>query len=237
MTERGASVDLPRPSPVSPAKDGRTALLIVDMQVNGTAADRGFDLALDRLQPGIADAYHKRIEESVLPAIRELLDYFRANGLPIVYLMSGSEHPDYRDLPETTRRWIVNLEERSGVGGLMWTGDPAFEIRNEIAPEAGEAVVRKLTFSPFLGTDLHERLRRMRIRNLIVMGVATCVCVESTARDAVDLGYGCVMVEEGQADYDERAHDAALRSFGANLGRVVGTVQEVIEAMEEGRSI
>ena len=237
MADRGDRSDLPPSGSVAAAKDGSTALLIIDMQINGTTPDRGFDLALDRLHPGIADAYHKRIEESVLPNIGELLTYFRKHRLPVVYLVSGSEHRDYSDLPARTRNWICDLEERSGVKGLMWTRDPAFAIREEIAPLPGEKVVRKVTFSPFLSTDLHEQLLRAGIQNLIVTGVATCVCVESTARDAADLGYGCVMVEEAQADYDEQAHDAALRTFEANMGRVVRNAQQVIEAMEQGIAI
>jgi nicotinamidase-related amidase len=77
----------------------------------------------------------------------------------------------------------------------------------------------------------------MGIKSLVITGVSTNACVETTARDAADRGYACVIVDEATADYDEQAHDATLRAFHFNLGRVARTSQEVISALGAEQAI
>jgi nicotinamidase-related amidase len=215
-------------------RDGTCALVIVDMQVNGTSAQLGFDLAMDRLSPGIADAYHHRIDTTVIPAIQHILGYFRGEGLPVFHVVSGSQFPDYRDVPGSTREWLRRLEWESGVSGIMSADEAGFAIRPELTPTPAERVVRKTTFSAFAGTELEPMLSAGGVENLVVVGVTTCVCVESTARSAVDLGFRCVLVDRALADYDDDAHRASLRGFAASLGRVVESAESLIEAIDAG---
>ena len=222
------------PNTVQLARDGTCALVIVDMQVNGTSATLGFDLAMDRLSPGIADTYHDRIETTVIPEIQRILGYFRDESLPVFHVVSGSRFPDYRDVPAPTREWLRRLERESGISGLMWAGEAGFAIRPELTPTPAERVVRKTTFSAFAGTELGPMLSADGVKDLVVVGVTTCVCVESTARSAVDLGFRCVLVDEALADYDDSAHRASLRGFAASLGRVVESAESLIEAIEAG---
>jgi nicotinamidase-related amidase len=119
-----------------------------------------------------------------------------------------------------------------GVEDLVWSGSPLFEIRREIAPESDDVVIDKTTFGAFNGSTIDETLRRMRIDTLLVTGVSTNLCVETTARDAADRGYGVILVDECLADYDEGAQQAALAAFHFNFGRVMRTADELIGLLD-----
>jgi nicotinamidase-related amidase len=217
--------------------DGTTALLVVDMQKTVVSEGQGFGLAMEKLQPGSGRARQKRIEEVVIPTIQTLLAYFRKHGAPIVYLMVGSDYEDYRDLPGPFRQSHQSLERQSGVPHTLWSGSPSYAIREEVAPVPGELVVKKRSFGAFNTSDLDERLHERGITSLVITGVGTAACVESTARDAADRGYWCVLVDEGMASYDEGAHAATLRAFHVNFGRVARSAQDVIEAIESRTAI
>jgi nicotinamidase-related amidase len=215
-----------------PMRRDQTALLIVDMQYHDASPDQGFNLALDKLEPGSMDYFNKRNEEMVIPTIRRLLEYFRQHGMRVIYLTLGSRYRDMRDVPERLRRWIRQLEEESGVPDIFWSGNPAFAIRREIEPLPEETVVNKMTFGAFNSSMLEQTLREMGVETLVITGISTNACVETTARDAADRGFACVIVDEGTADYDEEAHDASLRQFHFNFGRVMRTGHDVIASLE-----
>ncbi|HEY3216170.1 MAG TPA: cysteine hydrolase [Candidatus Eisenbacteria bacterium] len=214
-----------------PMRPQETALLIIDMQYHDASPDHGFNLALDKLDPGCMDYFNKRNEEVVIPTIRRLLGFFRSRGLRVVYLTLGSKYRDLRDVPDRLRRWIRQLEHESGVLDIFWAGNPAFAIRKEIEPLPDETVIAKTTFGAFNSSPIEQVLRELGVRTLIITGISTNCCVETTARDAADRGFACVIVDEGTADYDEDAHDAALRAFHFNFGRVVRTAQDVSAAL------
>lgn len=223
--------------PVPLTKDGKTALLIIDMHYMDASADQGFNLAVDRLRPGAMDYFNDRNENLVIPTIQRLLQYFRANQLPVVFVVIGSDYRDYRDVPTRARDRIRALEEQSGVDDILWTGNPGFAIRKEIEPLPDEMVVRKRTFGAFNSSQIDELLRLLGVENLVLTGVSTNACLETTARDAADRGYGCVVVDEGAADYDPEAHDASLRAFHFNFGRIVRSAQDVIDALDSGEPV
>ena len=220
-----------------PLRPRETALLIVDMQYHDASPDQGFNLALNKLDPGCMDYFNRRNEEVVIPTIRRLLEFFRARGLRVVYLTLGSRYRDLRDVPERLRSWIRQLEHDSGVQDIFWAGNPAFAIRREIEPLPDETVISKTTFGAFNSSPIERVLRELEVRTLVITGISTNCCVETTARDAADRGFACVIVDEGTADYDEQAHDAALRAFHFNFGRVVRTAQDVVAALEAETAI
>ena len=222
--------------PVRVRKDGKTALLIIDMQVR-EAPNRGWNLALEKISPGSTSYYSDRIERIVIPAIRDFLEYFRSSDLPIFHVTCGSEYRDYRDVPIALRTVVKNLEVRSGMKDLLWTGDSGFQIRSEVEPLAQETVIRKQTWGAFTGTNLDELLKGPGVENLVITGVATHACVEVTARDAADRGYLPILVEDGTATYTKELHEASLRSFGRTHGRVARSASDVIAALETSRPI
>jgi nicotinamidase-related amidase len=223
--------------PVRLARDGSTALLIVDMQLTVTQADRGFGLAMETLQPGIGAQRQVRIEGLVVPTIRDLLAYFREEGLPVVFTVVGSRHRDYRDLPPRFRESHRQLERLSGIGDTLWLDGEAAAIRQELAPLPDEIVVEKRSFGAFSTSPIDQILRDRGVQSLVITGVGTSACVESTAREAADRDYGCVLVADGMASYSPEAHEATLRAFQVNFGRVVRSAADVIEAMSQDAEI
>lgn len=215
----------------------RTALVVVDMQYHDASVDQGFNLAMDRIEPGSMDYFNGRNEGQVIPAIARLLEFWRSRSLPVIYLTLGSDYRDYRDLPPRFRSWVRTLEQESGVHDLFWAGSPAFAIRREIAPLAGETVIQKTTFGAFNSTTIEQTLRHMAIDDLVVTGISTNCCVETTARDAADRGFGVAIVDEATADYDEPAHEAALRAFHFNFGPIFRTVDDALGAIGESREV
>lgn len=214
-----------------------TALLVIDMQYHDASVDQGFNLALDKLEPGCMDYFNQRNENVVIPAIARLLAFCRGRSIKVVYLTLGSHYRDLRDVPERLRRWVRQVEAESGIPDLYWAENPAFAIRQEIEPLPTETVVNKTTLGAFNSSNIEMVLRMLGVTSLICTGVSTNCCVETTARDAADRGFGCVMVDEATADYDPDSHEAALRAFHFNFGRVARTVDDVIAAVETGAEI
>ena len=220
--------------PVATKRDGGTALLIIDMQYQCASADQGLNCALETIDPGSMAYFNARNESLVVPTIVALLEHFRGHGLPVVYVTLGSYYQDLRDLSARFRGWIRALEARSGMADIFWSGNPAFEIREELTPRPDETVIHKTTTGAFNSSNIDQVLQRMGIETLVISGVSTNECVETTARDAADRGYGCIIVDEGTADYNQQAHDASLSSFALNFGYVVKGAGDVIAALDRG---
>lgn len=120
---------------------------------------------------------------------------------------------------------------------MWWVGNPDFAFLEEVAPLAQETIIRKTTQGAFNGSEIDTTLQRMGIKNLVFTGVVTSCCVETTARDAADRGYGCVLVSDACADCDEAMHDAAMLNFGLYFGKVVDTAEELLAPLTiEGRN-
>lgn len=222
--------------PVPLRKDGTTALVIIDVQYRDAHPDHGVGLAMQKIIPGSMDYFFERVESTLIPSIRTLLDFFRANRLPVIHVLLGSDYRDLRDCPPRFRQWVAKLEQDSGVRDIFWSGGKGYEVREEIAPVEGETIVRKLTMGAFNSGNIDTVLRSMGLTSLVVTGVSTNACVETTARDAADRGYATVIVDEAAADYDQAAHDATLRAFHFNLGRVVRGSDDLIRAFEVGEA-
>jgi nicotinamidase-related amidase len=224
--------------PVRLERDGKTGLLIIDMQyrdvpdpAHHATEMRGWMDAVAALRPADVEQYNKRMADTVIPTIQRLLLAFRADKLPVVHTVFGSERPDYGDVPATLRGVVRKLESSSGIEGFIRTDHPAFRIRAEVQPVDGEKVLQKSTWSGFEGTGLDALLRQMGVENLVITGVTSPGCVGATARHAADLGYRSVIVADGTADEDHELHELSLRLFHRKFGRVVESAEGVIAAM------
>lgn len=216
--------------PVTLKRD-TTALVVVDMQYHDASPDQGINLAMERIRPGCLDYFNERNERQVVPGIARLIAWCRDNGVRVIYITLGCVHRDLRDATPRMRTFIRDLERRSGVEDIFWHGNPALRIRQELAPREGELVINKTTWGAFNGSNIDEVLREHGVESLVITGISTNCCVETTARDAAERGWGVVIVDEATADYDEPAHEAALRGFHTNFGRVLPTVDATIEAL------
>jgi ureidoacrylate peracid hydrolase len=186
------NVSLPaEPAPLSLDLD-RTALVVVDMQ-NAFASPGGLlDLA------GI----DVRSARDVIANAALVCEAARRSHVPVVYLTIGYP-PDLStaggpDSPNPQKELALCLmRERPELRGKLLTfGTWDFEIVPELAPLPGDAVIVKSRYSGFHGTSLDSVLRSRGVRNLLLVGIASNVCVESTIRDAYFLEYWPVMIAD-----------------------------------------
>ncbi len=206
----------------------RVALVVVDMQYASASRLEGLGRSLKaRGQEALGDYRFDRIEQVAVPAIRRLLEFFRAKALRVVYLTVGSELPDYSDLLPHMRAFA------EGVGNTR--GRREHEILDDLAPLPGEAVLNKTTMSAFHSSGFERLLRSWGVEQLVFTGVSTNSCVEGTARDAADRGFQCLVVEDGCGAASQRLHDATCENFRRLLGRVDSS-QAVIAELESALS-
>jgi nicotinamidase-related amidase len=214
----------------------RTALLIVDMQYFCHPA-HGMASAMESVQPGYTDYRRRRFLEVVLPNCQHLLNAFRAHGRQVVFLTIGPELADGSGVPGPMLRRNQQRARYAGRTVAFPVGTFEHGIVAELAPRASEPVVNKLTASAFMSSKLDQLLRNLGITGLVICGVATNACVESTARDAADRGYRCLLVDDACAAYDPAFHEATMRSFRNIFGRVVLTEAVTCELFGPAASI
>jgi len=211
----------PEPIAIDPA---RSAVIVVDME-NDFAAKGGM---FDRAGVDVSGA-----QKAIGPTAK-VLAAARQAGLKIVYLKMGYR-PDLSDLGATDS---VNRTRhlKFGVGQKIQTPDGResrllirdtwdTDIVPELKPQASDIVIYKTRFSGFYQTDLDATLKKFGIKYLIVTGVTTSICVESTVRDAMFRDYLCVMLRDCMSepigrDLPRTNHDASLLNAEVLLGWV-----------------
>jgi nicotinamidase-related amidase len=107
------------------------------------------------------------------------------------------------------------------MGRILIAGEPGCQIIEALAPAAGELVIDKPGKGAFYATGLHEALQARGIRQLVLMGVTTEVCVQTSMREANDRGYDCLLVEDGTESYFPAFKAATLAMITAQ-GAIVG---------------
>jgi len=163
---------------------GASALLVVDMQM----------FFLDPASPTFTCG-----GPAVLPAIKRLTRAFRAAGRPVIFTQHV-HHPNGSDLGIMDWWWE----------GRCLQGSEASEIHPDLGPLPGEKVIVKHRYSAFYNTDLETVLRCLKIEDLVVTGVMTNLCCESTARDAYFRDYRVFVPANGTGTITEQMHLASL---------------------------
>ena len=204
------------------------ALIVIDMQRDftepgGFGASLGNDVS--RLQ-------------AIMPAVRRLIDGFRAAKLPVIHTME-CHRPDLSDLHPAKRERgnpAIRIGDRGPMGRVLIAGEPGTAIIGEVAPLAGEIVIEKPGKGAFYATRLAQELHRLGTRQLVFAGVTTEVCVQTSMREANDRGYECLLAEDATESYFAEFKAAALAMIRAQ-GAIVGwtaSVDQVLEGLWDG---
>ncbi|GAB4179927.1 MAG: pyrimidine utilization protein B [Thalassobaculales bacterium] len=145
----------------------------------------------------------------------ELVAAARQAGMPVIWTRHVLRD-DYADGGLLTG-WL-----RPGLKaiGALRASDP--ETALIATPAAADTVIDKPRFSAFHATPLDAVLRARGIDSLLVCGVTTSMCVESTVRDAGQRDYAVLVVREACADFDAARHEASLAAIAFGFGRVIG---------------
>jgi len=208
-------VELPAAPYPFPFEAGRAALVIIDMQ-RDFLEPGGFGAALGNNVSNLS---------GVVAPTRRLLEAARAAGLFVVHTREGHP-PDLGDLPPAKKRrgkGALSIGDKGPMGRILVQGEPGHDIIPELYPIPGEPVVDKPGKGAFYATNLDLILRNRGITQLIVCGVTTEVCVNTTAREANDRGYDCLVLSDCTGSYFPEFHEQALRMIQAQNG-VVGWV-------------
>lgn len=156
---------------------------------------------------------------AILPTLKRLLAAFREADQPVIFTRHV-HHPDGLD---------------AGIMGWWWEGmciegSPESEVHGDIAPLPDEKVILKHRYSAFYNTDLETVLRCLEVEDLVVSGIMTNLCCESTARDAYYRDYRVFFLGDGTGSINEEMHRASLLNIAFGFGYVT-TADQVIEEL------
>jgi nicotinamidase-related amidase len=192
-----------------------TALVVVDMQYGCSSIDHG--IHKQRRDEGFVDGldYLEERIDQIVPNIKSLQDAFRGRGMEVVFCRICALTQDGRDRSKAHK----DLKNHSP------EGTREADILDEIAPAGDEIVFDKTGGSVFNSTTIDYVLRNMGISNLIFTGMMTGGCVESSVRDAKDLGYGVIMVSDATGTWTAQMQENSEQVVDEVFGKVKDTAE------------
>ena len=205
----------------------QVALIVIDMQRDFLEAG------------GFGDALGNEIAlvQAIVPTVKRLLEGCRSLNIPIFHTQEGHQ-PDLSDCPESKRKrgkGTLTIGDMGTMGRILVLGEPGNEIIPELAPLPNEVVIPKPGKGAFYNTNLEPLLKEKNVTHLLIAGVTTEVCVQTTMREANDRGYECLLVEDATESYFPEFKQATLEMVRAQ-GGIVGwtaTTDAVLEGLKK----
>jgi len=204
-----------------------TALVMIDMQ-------------RDFIEPGgFGDSLGNNVAllAAIVPTVRRLLDGCRAAGVTIIHTKEA-HRPDLADLHISKHKRgdpRLKIGDAGAMGRLLVDGEPGSDFVPDLAPAPGDVVIVKPGKGAFYATNLSEVLRLRGITHLLIGGVTTEVCVQTTMREANDRGYECLLVEDATESYFPQFKASVLDMVRAQGGIVgwTGTSAAILRSLKQ----
>jgi isochorismate hydrolase len=175
-------------------------------------------LVIDMQQYFLNERSHAFIPSSkaIMPNIRKLINTFRSNNLPVIFT-----------------RHSLKEDERPGIMGKWWNDvikeeSVLSEIVPSLSPSSSEIIVRKTRYSAFYGTELEGILKSRNVKSVVITGVMTHLCCETTAREAFVRDYEVFFVMDGTATQNEELHLSSLRTLSHGFSIPI-TTKEILK--------
>jgi len=169
-----------------------------------------------------ADAFLKSARP-IIPNVQKIIMKFRKQGLPVIFTRHA--HRKGEETGQMGRWWKDELP---------WDGDKQSELIPEIKPEAGEPIITKRRYSAFERTEIEARLKGCNVNTVVLCGVMTHLCVETSARHAFILDFQPVVVSDACATQTEEHHKASLLNLSHGFAHVVDT-RKIISMLENSK--
>jgi biuret amidohydrolase len=214
--------DVPWDKPKFEIQSGNTAVVVVDMQNDFLVPDAPYESVPAR---------------EMIDEVNGLLTAARDAGIPVIFT-AHSHRPDGSDLGA-----VKYLHPLTAEGRAMKEGSPGVELYPKVDIQESDYVVPKRRFSGFYATDLELLLRNLGVEVLVIAGVATNVCCESTARDAFFRDFKVVFLTDGNGTFDHP--DVGFGQFSAqevqahtltNIVMYFGEVASIAEVKDRIRT-
>jgi ureidoacrylate peracid hydrolase len=185
----------------------QAALLVIDMQN-------------DFINKG--SMVYTPMAEAIVPNLKRLISTCRKAKIPIIY--TAHVHQDPKVDGGMTAEWWPELRDKK----VLVAGSKGAEIHSEIVPKPNEKIIYKHRYSAFYNTDLEIILKGLDVTDLIISGVMTNICCESTTRDAFFRDFRIFFLADGTGSIDDDLHLGTLRALAYAFAYVT-TVKEIIK--------
>ena len=191
--------------------DVNPALLVIDVQNGFVSKGGSYDLL------GMDTSRYCQ----VIPKIKELLELCRENTIPVFYTQAVRESSGIDLLTRTHQILPKSREERIMKKPICVRGTWDADIVAEVAPIPGDHVVIKRRDSAFHDTEIKVWLSSLGINTLIFSGIDTSICVESSLRDAFNIGYDVVLISDATISSNKKHYESTIDNINDYYGLVM----------------